>query len=36
MIRRDEFETAMGVFFYLILFVVICLFGWSSRSTRAG
>jgi hypothetical protein len=28
-------EGAMGLFFYLILFVVICLFGWSSRS-RAG
>jgi hypothetical protein len=29
-------EGAMGLFFCLILFVVICLFGWSSRSTRAG
>ncbi len=32
-----RFETAMGLFFYLLLFVVICVFGWSSRSgTRHG
>jgi hypothetical protein len=27
----------MGIFFYLLLFVVICVFGWTSRSgTRHG
>jgi len=24
-------ETAMGFLFYLTLFIVMCLFGWSAR-----
>jgi hypothetical protein len=26
-------ETTMGLFFYFVLFVVMCFFGWSVRGT---
>jgi hypothetical protein len=33
-VDRDKgTETAMGLFFYLVLFVVMCFFGWSVRGT---
>ena len=31
--KLEVSETAMGLFFYFVLFVVMCFFGWSVRGT---
>lgn len=32
-VRRSEFEGwPMGLFFYVVLFIVACVYGWYARS----
>jgi hypothetical protein len=34
--NEQDLETAMGLFFYVVMFVAACGFGWWTRGGKSG